>query len=59
MGWIVAWLGLAIFIGVGCTGTVGHPIIYGFFVSTVVVGLARLFYGFFDGIFGAVFGRRR
>ena len=58
MGWVIAWLALAIFIGTGVAG-VGHPILYGFFVSTVVVGLMRLLYGFFGGIIDALFGRRR
>ena len=57
MGWFIAWLAFAIFIGASVTG-VGHPILYGFFVSTVVVGLFRLLYGFFGGIIDALFGRK-
>ena len=58
MGWLAAWLAFAIFIGTGVSG-VGHPILYGFFVSTAAVGLLRLLYGFFGGILDALLGKRR
>lgn len=59
MGWLIAWLGLAVFIGIGCAATVGHPILYGFFVSTVVVGLLWALNAFFGGIIDAIFGRKK
>ena len=57
MGWLIAWLVIAIFLGTGVTG-VNFPILYGFFVSTIIVGLFWILYRFFSGIIDSFFGRR-
>ena len=59
VGWIVAWVVIAVAIAVLCAAAVGSPVLYGLFVSTLLVGLARLLYWFFSGVAGDLFGRRK
>ena len=51
MGWFIAWIVVALGIGLGVVG-VRLPILYGFFISTILVGGVWLFCRFVDALFG-------
>ena len=57
MGWVIAWLLIAIFLGTGVTG-VSFPLLYGFFISTVLVGFCWILNWFIGGVIDELFGRR-
>ena len=57
MGWVIAWLLIAIFLGTGVTG-VSFPLLYSFFISTVLVGFCWILNWFIGGVIDELFGRR-
>lgn len=58
VGCVIAWLVIAIFLGTGVTG-VSFPMLYGFFISTILVGFCWVVNWFIGGAIDEVFGHKR
>ena len=52
LGLLVIWLALAIFIAVGTSSMVQKPVLYGFFMSSVLIVPIWLLWEFFSSLFG-------
>lgn len=59
MGWLIAIVIVGLIIGGLVGGTVLHPFLYGLFVAALIFVPAALFSLALDGIFNAIFGRRK
>ena len=59
MGWVVAFIIIAVAVAALVGGTVLHPLLYGLFIAAVLIIPACLASGAADGIINSLFGKRR
>ena len=59
MGWLLAFVVIAVVVAALVGGTVLHPLLYGLFIAAVLVIPVWLLSSVVDGIVGSIFGRRR
>ena len=59
MGWLIAFIVIAVAVASLVGGTVLHPVLYGIFIAAVVVIPLCLFTSVGNAIIDALFGKRR
>ena len=59
MGWLIAFIVIAVIIASLVGGTVLHPVLYGIFIAAVIIVPLSLFTSVGNAIIDALFGRRR
>ena len=59
MGWIVAFVVVAVAVAAGVGGTVLHPVLYGLFIAAVLIIPLFLGSSLVGGIIDELFGRRK
>lgn len=59
MGWILAFVIIAVAVAVLVGGSVLHPVLYGLFIAAVLVVPLWAFVSIGNGIIDSIFGRRR
>ena len=59
MGWIVAFVVIAIAVAALVGGAVLHPVLYGLFIAAVLVVPIWVFVSIGNGIIDSIFGRRK
>lgn len=59
MGWLIAFIVIAVVVASLVGGTVLHPVLYGIFIAAVIIVPLCLFTSIGNAIIDALFGRRR
>lgn len=59
MGWMLAFVIIAVAVAALVGGTVLHPVLYGLFIAAVFVVPLWLASSAVDGVIDALFGKRR
>ena len=59
MGWLIAFIIIAVVVAIDVGGAVLNPVLYGLFIAAVLIIPGVMISGIVDGVIDSIFGKRR